>query len=115
MPGSYIKFGKNNHRGWAAGLGAGFLGSQLALITHGIMDAVTWGMVRPAPLVWGIWGTALAAWLVLVVQHQQQQPAAIIQRRNVKSLSKAAFIQMAAHQPGRHHQPGGALSGSAGR
>jgi len=72
------KYGKNNLDGWAAGLGAGFLGSQLALIIHGSMDAVTWGMVRPAPLVWGLWGTAVAAWLVLVVQRQKQKPAAFI-------------------------------------
>ena len=47
--------------GWFAGLGAGLLLSQLALITHGMTDAVTWGMVRPAPIVWGIWGIIAAA------------------------------------------------------
>jgi putative inorganic carbon (HCO3(-)) transporter len=35
--------------------------SQLALGVHGLFDAVTWGMVRPAPLIWAIWGLALAA------------------------------------------------------
>jgi putative inorganic carbon (HCO3(-)) transporter len=49
--------GKKQGNGWMAGLGAGFFCSQLALATHGITDAVTWGMVRPAPLVWVIWGT----------------------------------------------------------
>jgi putative inorganic carbon (HCO3(-)) transporter len=48
--------------GWATGLGAGLLGSQLALAVHGLFDAVIWGMVRPAPLVWLVWGLALAAW-----------------------------------------------------
>jgi putative inorganic carbon (HCO3(-)) transporter len=48
--------------GWAAGLGAGILGSQAALAVHGLFDAVTWGMVRPAPLVWLVWGLALAGW-----------------------------------------------------
>jgi putative inorganic carbon (HCO3(-)) transporter len=47
--------------GWLAGLGAGLMGSQLALVVHGLTDAVTWGMVRPAPLVWALWGLAMAA------------------------------------------------------
>jgi putative inorganic carbon (HCO3(-)) transporter len=52
----------------AAALGAGFLGSQAVLLIHGMMDAVTWGMIRPAPLVWGLWGTAIASWLLLKVE-----------------------------------------------
>jgi putative inorganic carbon (HCO3(-)) transporter len=50
-------------RSWQAGLGAGLLGSQIALIIHGLTDAVTWGMVRPAPLVWAVWGLTIATWL----------------------------------------------------
>jgi len=57
------RFGKRSNDGWTAGLGAGLLGSQCALIIHGLTDAVTWGMVRSAPLVWAIWGLAVAAWL----------------------------------------------------
>lgn len=49
-----------------AAIGAGLLGSQLALVVHGITDAVTWGMVRPAPVVWAIWGLGVAAWYVCV-------------------------------------------------
>jgi putative inorganic carbon (HCO3(-)) transporter len=45
-----------------SGLGAGVLAFQAALTVHGLFDAVTWGMVRPAPLVWGIWGLAFAGW-----------------------------------------------------
>jgi putative inorganic carbon (HCO3(-)) transporter len=48
-----------------AALGAGLLGSQIALIVHGLTDAVTWGMVRPAPVVWALWGTVIAAALLL--------------------------------------------------
>jgi putative inorganic carbon (HCO3(-)) transporter len=48
--------------GWVTGMGAGLLGSQVALLVHGLTDAVTWGMVRPAVLVWGIWGIAMANW-----------------------------------------------------
>jgi putative inorganic carbon (HCO3(-)) transporter len=47
--------------GWEAGLGAGLLCSQLALAVHGLTDAITWGMVRPAPLIWVLWGLAIAA------------------------------------------------------
>ena len=46
-------------------LGAGLLCSQVALIVHGLTDAVTWGMVRPAPVVWALWGTAIVAALYL--------------------------------------------------
>ena len=48
---------------WTAGLGAGLLCSQLALITHGLLDAVTWGAVRPVPIVWALWGLICAAWI----------------------------------------------------
>lgn len=44
-------------------LGAGLLASQVALCVHGLTDAVTWGMVRSAPLVWAAWGVAIAAGL----------------------------------------------------
>jgi putative inorganic carbon (HCO3(-)) transporter len=48
---------------WTAGLGAGLLCSQLALLTHGLLDAVTWGAVRPVPIVWALWGLTCAAWI----------------------------------------------------
>jgi hypothetical protein len=67
---------------WAMGLGAGFLASQLALCVHGVFDAVTWGMVRPAPLVWGIWGAAMATWNVLVVHRQKHESAATIKTKS---------------------------------
>jgi putative inorganic carbon (HCO3(-)) transporter len=50
--------------GWASGLGAGLLCGQLALVSHGMLDAVTWGMVKPAPLVWVLWGLTMASWYV---------------------------------------------------
>jgi putative inorganic carbon (HCO3(-)) transporter len=53
--------GRNLQDAWIMALGAGFLASQLALAVHGLTDAVTWGMVRPAPLVWGLWGLAVAS------------------------------------------------------
>lgn len=46
------------------GFAAGFLLSNLAILVHGLTDSVTWGMVRPAPLVWGIWGMTVACWLI---------------------------------------------------
>lgn len=33
----------------------GLLGSQCALVVHGFTDAVVWGVVRAAPLVWALW------------------------------------------------------------
>jgi len=54
------KKGKNETNKVLMGLGIGCFCSQVALCTHGILDAVTWGMVRPAPIVWGIWGLAIA-------------------------------------------------------
>ncbi len=47
--------------GFMAGVAAGLLGSQAALLTHGCLDAVTWGMVRSAILVWVIWALASAS------------------------------------------------------
>lgn len=43
-----------------SGITAGLLGCLVALVVHGLTDAVTWGMVRPAPLVWVTWGFAAA-------------------------------------------------------
>lgn len=47
---------------WLTSLGTGLLCSQVALIAHGLTDAVTWGMVRPAVLVWALWGLTVASW-----------------------------------------------------
>ena len=43
-----------------AGLGAALLCSEVALAVNGLTDAVTWGMVKPAPLVWALWGLTAA-------------------------------------------------------
>ena len=53
--------GRTTGNMWAAGLSSGLLCSQLALALHGMTDAVTWGMVRPAILPWALWGLAIAA------------------------------------------------------
>lgn len=45
------------------GVAAGLLAAQAVLTIHGFFDAVTWGMVRPAPMVWGLWGLMMALWL----------------------------------------------------
>ena len=52
--------GRRNDDPWVMGLGAGLLGSQVALATHGLLDAVTWGMVRTAVIPWALWGLAVA-------------------------------------------------------
>ena len=60
------RYGRVHQNVQCAALGAGLLCSQLALVVHGMTDAVTWGMVRPAPLVWAIWGLAVAGWYVCI-------------------------------------------------
>ena len=51
--------------GLMAGVGAGLLASQLALLMQGMLDAVVWGMVRSAPLVWVLWGLPSASLIFL--------------------------------------------------
>ncbi|NJP04342.1 MAG: hypothetical protein HC837_01270 [Chloroflexaceae bacterium] len=47
---------------WWSALGAGLFACHIALMTHGLIDSVTWGMIRPAVLVWGMWGLTIASW-----------------------------------------------------
>lgn len=53
---------------WTRLAGAGLFCGQVALVLNGLLDAVTWGMVRPAPLVWLLWGISMASWN-LVAKH----------------------------------------------
>ena len=53
--------GRSAGNALTAGIGAGLICSLISLGIHGIIDAVTWGMVRPAPLVWMIWGLVAAS------------------------------------------------------
>jgi len=65
---------RSNHgSGWVVGIGAGLFCSQLALFIHGLTDAVTWGMVRPAPIVWVVWGLVMATWLWLNQDYRNPQ------------------------------------------
>jgi putative inorganic carbon (HCO3(-)) transporter len=70
------RVGNLNGDSWAAGLGAGLFAGQIALGVHGLVDAVTWGMVRPAPLVWGVWGVIMAAARLLLVDDPLASGAA---------------------------------------
>lgn len=54
---------------WLAGFAAGLLGAQAAMLAHGMFDAVTWGMVRPSLLIWGLWGAAVAAQRVALARQ----------------------------------------------
>jgi len=54
------KSGLANGETWVIGLGAGLFCSGVALITHGMIDSVVWGL-RSAPIVWFIWGVTIAA------------------------------------------------------
>jgi putative inorganic carbon (HCO3(-)) transporter len=53
--------GKRCRDFYCSGLGAGLMCCQIALAIHGLIDSVTWGMVRPAPMVWAMWGISVAA------------------------------------------------------
>jgi len=64
-----FRHGINHGDTLQAGIGVGLLGSSLALAVHGITDAVTWGFIRTAPLVWALWGVSLAIYFI------GQQPA----------------------------------------
>jgi putative inorganic carbon (HCO3(-)) transporter len=67
------RFGRLMGKSWFTILGAGLLCSQIALVVHGMTDAVTWGMVKPAPLVWALWGlTATGA--NLCVKEKSRTP-----------------------------------------
>jgi putative inorganic carbon (hco3(-)) transporter len=60
---------------WLRGLGAGLLASLVVLVLHGWMDAAIWGMVKPAPLMWLVWGTAAASGLhARTLDLAQRQP-----------------------------------------
>jgi putative inorganic carbon (HCO3(-)) transporter len=54
------KSGLANSEGWVLGLGVGLLGSSVALVVHGTLDSVVWGL-RSSPIVWAIWGVTIAA------------------------------------------------------
>lgn len=64
------RYGRIRTDGWLAGFGAGYLGSLVAYLIHGMVDAVTWGTVRPAPLVWAIWGGIAAAGGIYMVRDR---------------------------------------------
>lgn len=59
--GQAYRMGRAENDALLTAVGAGLLSSQIALVFHGLTDAVTWGMVRSAPLVWALWGAAVAA------------------------------------------------------
>lgn len=55
--------GKTNKNARIEAIGFALMGSTLVLMIHGTMDSVVWGMVRPAPLVWAIWGIGSSLYL----------------------------------------------------
>jgi putative inorganic carbon (HCO3(-)) transporter len=66
-----LRLGRAKGATTIAGIGAGLLCSQLALVAHGLTDSVTWGMVRPTPIVWAVWGLAVAAYNVNLSGHSE--------------------------------------------
>lgn len=53
------QYGRARPKPLLTALGAGLIASQSALIVHGLVDAVMWGMVRTASLVWAVWALAV--------------------------------------------------------
>ena len=45
-------------------LGAALFISQIVLGSVGLLDSVVWGGTKTAPLVWIVWGVAVAAWRI---------------------------------------------------
>jgi len=43
---------------WLAGLNAGIISSQIALITFGLLDTTLWGF-RTSPVLWALWGVTI--------------------------------------------------------
>ena len=74
------KKGKHSTNKLIMGLGIGFFCSQVALFTHGILDAVTWGMVRPAPIIWGIWGLSVGSGLLYLIDYQNKKVKTRVQK-----------------------------------
>ena len=56
------RLGRVNGDSWLAGLGVGLLCSQVALAVHGIANVSVWGEIRAAPIVWAVWGLAMASY-----------------------------------------------------
>jgi putative inorganic carbon (HCO3(-)) transporter len=73
---SYLAYrgGRAQGNTWLAGSGAAYLCSLIAYFVHGMVDAVTWGAVRPAPLVWAIWGGIAALASMHVSSSHEANP-----------------------------------------
>lgn len=84
--------GRLSQDGWIAGLGAGLLSSQLALGVHGVTDAVTWGMVRPAPIVWVLWGLAVASSRVFIFTSESLATSQLIEKVEIVRESEITEI-----------------------
>lgn len=63
------QIGRKSNDTIQAGIGAGLLLSQLAMLTHGLLDAPVWTS-RTANMSWLVWGVALAAWLVATKKNR---------------------------------------------
>ncbi len=71
----------NAPRAFAVGL----IGSQIALITHGLTDAVLWGVVRASPFVWLIWALCIALRKITPFEKADVNADFICAKINVKT------------------------------
>lgn len=69
-----IWMGWRVYRQGGAGLlraaGTGVLLSQVVIAVHGIFDAVVWGQIRAAPLLWLVWALGVAALRLTAAERQ---------------------------------------------
>lgn len=69
MAGKIILGGKMSGDHWLMVKGMAMLGVNTGMVVHGMLDAAVWGMVKPAPLVWGLWGMAAVVFLLVEENH----------------------------------------------
>jgi putative inorganic carbon (HCO3(-)) transporter len=55
-----FQMGRREARPWDAAVGAGLLGAQIAMVTHGVLDAAVWGS-HSGLVVWAVWGVCMAS------------------------------------------------------
>jgi putative inorganic carbon (HCO3(-)) transporter len=53
-------------------IAAGLFASQVGIVIHGMLEVALWGMMRPAILLWPVWGLAFALWRNMQTEQYAQ-------------------------------------------
>lgn len=86
-----FKLGKNQNQAPFCAFGAGLIGCQMAIILHGLFDSVLWGEIRIAPLVWWVWGMAMAGLKVIRVTDKADYYQEIFNPKEQKDIPEENF------------------------